>query len=187
MILHPAIAHFAIVLPVVASVFGIIYLVTKTELLGKITSGAIFVATLAMVGAWYSGSQAGPEIYDYLSEAGQHELVEHKNLGLYLAIALSFISILKIIGCQLKKFSLEVVAILLLLIVTATTFLQGKDGGELVYKYGTPFKSYMIEDTLNEAVLSEQEEESIEDKLEVYRDALEDIKLISDEVNALYE
>lgn len=187
MILHPAIAHFAVVLPVVASVFGVIYLVVKTELLGKISSATMFASALAMAGAWYSGSQAGPEIYDYLSEAGQHELIEHKNLGLYLAIALAFITPLKLMGCQLKKFSLEVAAILLLLIVTATTFLQGKEGGELVYKYGTPFKSYMIEDTLNEAVLAEQEEESSEAKLEVYRDALEDIKLISDEVNALYE
>ena len=187
MMLHPVIAHFAIVLPVVASVFGIMYLITRKELLGKISSGSIFFAALAMVGAWYTGNQAGPEVYDYLSEAGQHELIEHKKLGLYLAISLSFIAILKIIGCQLKKYSLEVVAILLLLIVTAATFLQGKEGGELVYTHGTPFKSFSMLETLNDAALDEQEEEDLDSKLEVYQDALEDIKLHSDEVNKLYE
>ncbi len=187
MMLHPAIAHFAIVLPVVASVFGIMYLITRGELLGKISSGSIGVAALAMVGAWYTGNQAGPEIYNYLSEAGQHELVEHKNLGLYLAISLSFLALLKLIGSKLNKFTLEVVAIVLLLIVTAATFLQGKDGGELVYKHGTPFKSFSMLETLNDAALDEQAEEDLDSKLEVYQDALEDIKLHSDEVNELYE
>jgi uncharacterized membrane protein len=185
--LHPAIAHFAIVLPVVASVFGIMYLATRKELLGKISSVSIFLAALAMVGAWYTGNQTGPEIYDYLSEAGQQELVEHKNLGLYLAIVLSLLSVLKLLGWKLNKFRLEAVAIVLLLIVTATALVQGKDGGELVYKHGTPFKSFSILETLNDAALDEQEEDHADSKLEVYQDALEDIKLHSNEVDKLYE
>ena len=184
--IHPATAHFAIVLPVVASAIGLAYLINRDELYSKLSSIAIFFAALAMAVVWYTGSQAGPEIYDYLSEAGQAELVEHKELGLYLAVAMGIVLLLKAIGCQTKKFALEAVAIVLLLIVTAATFAQGKEGGEIVYNHGTPFKSYMILDTLSEASATAAEEESAEAKVEVYEEALEDIKLVDEELEIFY-
>jgi uncharacterized membrane protein len=184
--LHPAAAHFAMVLPVVASVFGLIYIFTRSEGMSKISSRATLVATLAMIGVWYTGNQAGPVIYDYLSEAGQHELLEHKELGLYLAIAMTIIALIKIAGCKMKNFAIEALAIVLLFGATATTFLQGKDGGEIVYNYGMPFKSYMIEDTLNEAVSEAEAEEEDSAKVEIYEDAIDDIKMISEEVDAIY-
>ncbi len=186
MMLHPATVHFAMVLPLVASVFGVIYLFKKTESMSKISSRLTLIAALAMIGVWYTGSQAGPLIYDYLSEAGQHELVEHKELGLYLAIAMGIIALLKIVGCKMKIFAIETLAIVLLLGATATTFLQGKHGGELVYNYGTPFKSYLIMDTLKDAASDAQEEEDAAAKLEVYQDAIEDIKMHSEEVDTFY-
>jgi hypothetical protein len=139
-----------------------------------------------MIGVWYTGNQAGPVIYDYLSEAGQHELLEHKELGLYLAIAMTIIALIKIAGCKMKNFAIEALAIVLLFGATATTFLQGKDGGEIVYNYGMPFKSYMIEDTLNEAVSEAEAEEEDSAKVEIYEDAIDDIKMISEEVDAIY-
>ncbi len=184
--LHPATVHFAMVLPVVASTFGLIYLATKTESMSKISSRATLIAALAMIGVWYTGSQAGPDIYNYLSDAGQHELLEHKALGLYLAIAMSIIALIKLVGCKMKNYAIEALAVLLLLGATATTFLQGKHGGELVYNYGTPFKSYLIMDTLKGAVADAAEEEDAEAKLEVFQDAIEDIKMHSEEVDALY-
>ncbi len=172
--LHPATAHFAIVLPVVASVLSLIYLFTRSEGMSKISSRATVVAALAMIATWYTGNQAGPEIYDYLSSEGQHELLEHKELGLYLAIALSLVAVLKFAGCMLKRFALEAVAVVLLLAVTATTFAQGKDGGEIVYEYGMPFKAYMMSDSLKEAVSESEEIESDEEKVELYEDAIDD-------------
>ncbi len=184
--IHPATAHFAIVLPVVASALGIAYLINRQEIFSKLSSIALFFTTLAMGGVWYTGSLAGPEIYDFLSEAGQHELLEHKELGLNLAIIMSFIFVLKIIGCKTKKFAIEALAIVLLLGATILTFAQGKDGGEIVYNHGTPFKSYMIIDTLNEASIAVEEEEDVQAKLEVYEEALEDIKLIDEELEIFY-
>ncbi len=186
MMLHPATAHFAMVLPVVASVFGLVYMFTKSEGMSKISSRLTLVAAIAMVGVWYTGSQAGPQIYDYLSEAGQHELIEHKTLGLYLAIAFGIIALLKIVGCKMKSFALEVIAVILLLGGTATVFLQGKDGGELVYNYGMPFKAYMIEDSLKEAALAADDEDECDAKLEAYEDAMDDIQMISEDVDTIY-
>ncbi|MDF1883431.1 hypothetical protein JHD49_05695 [Sulfurimonas sp. SAG-AH-194-C21] len=186
MMIHPATAHFAMVLPVVASALGIAYLINRQEIFSKLSSIALLFTALAMGVVWYTGSQAGPLIYDFLSENGQHELLEHKKLGLYLAIIMGVIFVLKIIGCQTKKFAIEALAIVLLLAATALTFAQGKDGGELVYNHGTPFKSYMIIDTLNEAAIAVEEEEEIQAKLEVYEEALEDIKLIDEELEIFY-
>ena len=186
MMLHPATVHFAMVLPVVASVFGIIYLIKRDELMSKISSRTTLVAALAMIGVWYTGDQAGPEIYDYLSKAGKHELMEHKALGFYLAIAMGVIAVLKIAGCLMKKFIIEAIAIVLLLIATAVTFAQGKDGGEIVYNHGMPFKSYMIEDSLKDAYNEAEEAEEDEEKLEIYEDTLDDIKMISANVDKIY-
>jgi uncharacterized membrane protein len=184
--LHPATVHFAMVLPVVASVFGIIYLIKRDELMSKISSRTTLIAALAMIGVWYTGDQAGPEIYDYLSEAGKHELMEHKALGLYLAIAMGIIAALKMAGCLMKKFIIEAVAIVLLLGATVVTFAQGKDGGEIVYNYGMPFKAYMIEDSLKDAYNDAEAEEEDEAKLEIYEDVLDDISMISQDVDKIY-
>ncbi|HIP14577.1 MAG TPA: hypothetical protein EYG74_03700 [Sulfurimonas autotrophica] len=186
MMIHPATAHFAMALPVVASVFGLAYLYSKTEIMSKISARTTLVAALAMIAAWYTGNQAGPEVYDYLSQAGKHELIEHKELGLYLAIAMGVIALIQIAGCQMKRFGVQLLAIVLLLGATATTFLQGKHGGEIVYNYGMPFKAYMIEDSLHEAAKAAEEAEEDEEKVEIYEDALDEISSISEEINKIY-
>jgi len=186
MMLHPATAHFAMVLPVVASVFGLIYLYTRSEGMSKISSGTTLFAALAMIGVWYTGNEAGPLIYNYLSEQGKHELMEHKSLGLYLAIAMGVIALLKIAGCQMKKFALEALAVILLVVVTATTFLQGKMGGELVYNYGMPFKSHMIEKTLKKASANAEDAEESDEIVEFYEDAVDEINALSEKVDKIY-
>jgi uncharacterized membrane protein len=184
--LHPASVHFAIVLPLVAAGFSVAYLMNRTEGMSKISTRLTVIAAIAMIGVWYTGSQAGPQIYDYLSEAGKHELIEHKTLGLYLAIAMSIIAVLKFIGCKAKKFALEVLAIILLFVATGVTFLQGKHGGEIVYNYGMPFKAYMIQDSLKEAAASAAKTDEDDAKVEIYEDAIDDINMISQDVNKLY-
>jgi len=67
-----------------------------------------------------------------------------------------------------------------------TTFLQGKHGGEIVYNYGMPFKAYMIEDTLKEAVATAEEAEEDDAKVEAYEDAIDEIGTISEEVDKVY-
>lgn len=149
MMLHPASAHFAMVLPVVASVFGLIYLFSRSESMSKLSARSAVVAAIAMIGVWYTGSQAGPLIYKFLDPAGQHELLEHKELGLYLAIAMSVVAVIQFIGCQSKKFSIQALGVLLTFGVMFTTFLQGKHGGELVYDHGKPFQMTQLEKYIN--------------------------------------
>lgn len=186
MMLHPATVHFAMVLPIVASVFGLIYLFTRSEEMSKISSRTTLFAALAMIGVWYTGNEAGPLIFDYLSAQGKHELAEHKTLGLYLAIAMGVIALLKIAGCKMKKFIVEAVAVILLVAVTIVTLFQGKMGGELVYNYGMPFKSHMIQEMLKEASVSAGESEESDKKVELYEDAIDDIDSLSQIVDKIY-
>ena len=184
--LHPATAHFAIVLPVVASIFGVIYIFTKSEGMSKISSRVMLFAALAMIGVWYTGNDAGKEIYAFLSAEGKEELLEHKSLGLYLAIAMGVIALLKIAGCKTKKFTIELIAIVLLIIATITTFAQGKMGGEIVYNYGMPFKSAGMQKILKKAYANAEETEDSDEKVEFYEDAIDEIDEYSLKVNKVY-
>ncbi|WP_428737519.1 DUF2231 domain-containing protein [Sulfurimonas sp.] len=145
MMLHPATVHFAMVLPVVASAFGLAYIVSKSETMSKISARTALIAAIAMIGVWYTGNQAGPQIYSFLDEAGKHELLEHKQLGLYLAIAMSVVALIQMAGCKLGKFGLQAFGVILTVGVMAVTFLQGKHGGEIVYEHGKPFQMTQLE------------------------------------------
>jgi len=163
MMIHPASAHFALVLPIVASVFGLIYMVTKTEGMSKISSRLFVFAALAVGLAWYTGGQVAGDVYPLLSSDGQHELKEHKELGLYIAILAGLAALLKFAGCQMKKFVIEVLAIVLMLGASAGVLKQGKDGGEVVYNYGGGVEGYSDgQDCLEEQAEMEDEEDEDE-------------------------
>jgi len=184
--LHPPIVHFAIVLPLVALVFSLIYLVKRDASMSKISSRMTLLAAIAMAAAWYTGDQAGPEIFNFLSPEGKEELLEHKALGLYLAIAMGVIAVIKMVGCYMKKFVIEALAIVLLLGATVVTFVQGKDGGEIVYNHGMPFKSYKIESSLKNAVAEADDADEDSDKVEIYEDAMDNISMFSEKVDKVY-
>lgn len=174
MMLHPATVHFAMVLPVVASVFGVIYLAKRSEGMGKISARATLIAALAVIGVWYTGTQAGPLIYHFLSPDGQKELLAHKALGGYLAIAMGIIALIQMLGCKMKKFGIEALAVILLLGATGTIFLQGKDGGEIVYEHGQPFEMYQVTEYLNNS-----------DELEMADDVDAAVSMVKKKVDAI--
>ena len=171
MIIHPATVHFAMVLPVVAAAFGIAYMITKTETMAKISARTALFAAIAMIVVWYTGEKiAGPEVYGYLDAAGKAELLEHRNLGRYLAVGMLIVAFLQIIGCRMKKSAIQIVGVLLTVVVMAVTFLQGKHGGEIVYEHGNPFqvtqlKAYISNDDDFDMADDDQKVELIQEKL----------------------
>jgi uncharacterized membrane protein len=186
MMIHPATAHFAMVLPVVATALGVAYLISKEEIMSKVAARATLAAALAMIAAWYTGTQAGPEIFEFLTAEGKKDLLEHKALGTYLAIAMGIIALIQIAGCRLKKFGLELLAIVLLTIAMVITFLQGKEGGEIVYNHGQPFKAALMQEMLLNAVEEADAAEEDDVKVEIYEDAIDEVSSLSEEVDAVY-
>ena len=137
--LHPAIVHFAIVLPILVLIFQGLFLYTKELTYSKISFVLAIVTALFLIGAWYSGGilqDAKGSIYPLLSEHGKEELSEHANLGFILAIAMSVLAILKVLASKLQKQILEIVFLIGVVIFIGANLQQGKDGGELVYEYG---------------------------------------------------
>ena len=142
MMLHPALAHFAVALPVISLVLGLVYLLKPTELMSKVSTRFLAFTALFMVAAYFTGKEDGMEVYKFLAAEGKQLLLQHKDYGTYLAIALPIVAIIKIFGTLKNNFKAEVLAVVLLAVVTAGTFYQGKIGGELTYTYGAHVKDH---------------------------------------------
>jgi len=140
--LHPAAAHFAIALPVIALVLGIAYLIKPSELMSKISTRFMVFATIFLVIAFFTGREDGGEVYILLTGAGQELLKEHKDLGLYLAIMMGIATVVKLFGCMKQNIKAEIFAILLVAITAGATLYQGKMGGDLTYKYGAHVENH---------------------------------------------
>ena len=134
--LHPATAHFAVVLPIISLILGMAYLIKPSELMSKISTRFMVFATIFMVAAFFSGKSDGSEVYPLLSDAGAALLISHKDFGLYLVLAMAAATIVKFYGCFKKVLKAEIFAIILVAIVAGGVIYQGKMGGELVYTHG---------------------------------------------------
>ena len=134
--LHPAAAHFAISLPIISLILGLAYLYKPTELMSKVSSRFMAIAAIFMIIAFFTGKNDGGEVYMLISGEAQELLKQHKELGLYLAIAMAIAAVIKIVGCSKKTFKVEILAIILVAIISAGVLYQGKMGGELTYTYG---------------------------------------------------
>ena len=158
--LHPAAAHFAIALPIISLIIGLLYLLKPSEVMSKISSRFLVLAAIFVVIAYFTGKNDAKEVFEFLSSDAKTHLGQHANLGLYLAISMSVIAVIKMFGCMKDKFKVEVFAIILLAVVTAAIFYQGKIGGELTYTYGAHVKGYADgQACIKEAKAMEDDEE----------------------------
>ncbi|MBC8237769.1 MAG: hypothetical protein H8E76_06010 [Helicobacteraceae bacterium] len=157
--LHPVAAHFAIVLPLVSLLLGVLYIIKPSELMSKISTRFMVFASLFLIAAFFTGKEDGAETYILLSQAGKALLLEHKDFGLYLSVAMFVTALIKLLGCKKNIFKLEVLSVALLLIISAGIFYQGKIGGELTYTYGANVEKHSDGmDCLEEQAEDEAEE-----------------------------
>nr|WP_321266505.1 DUF2231 domain-containing protein [uncultured Sulfurimonas sp.] len=140
--LHPAAAHFAVALPIISLVLGLAYLYKPSELMSKLSSRFMVFAAIFMIGAFFTGKHDGGEVYMLISGEGQALLKQHKQVGLYLAIGMGVIALIKFFGCYKKLFKVELLAIFLIALLCAGVLYQGKMGGELTYTYGAHVKNH---------------------------------------------
>jgi uncharacterized membrane protein len=134
--LHPAVAHFAVALPIISLLLGIAYLVKPSELMSKISTRFMVFAAIFLIAAFFTGKTDGGEAYILLPELGQALLRDHKDFGLYLTIAMGIAALVKLFGCFTNRIKAEIFSIILLAIIAGGILYQGKMGGELTYTYG---------------------------------------------------
>jgi len=140
--LHPAVAHFAMSLPIISLIVGIAYLIKPSELMSKISTRFMLGATIFIIIAFFTGKHDGGEVYALLSPDGQEILKDHKTLGLSLLALMVVTTLVKMVGCRKKMMKIEIVGIALVALVSLGVLAQGKMGGELTYKYGAHVEKY---------------------------------------------
>jgi len=135
-LMHPPVDHFIIAIPVIVLLLEIVNLIVKKRAIGVASFFLLILTVVAAVAAYLTGSVDGKEAFPLLSEAAQGELKEHKLFGTYLMLASAVVLVFKLLSAMISRGLMKVLYLLILILFVAGILKQGKEGGELVYKYG---------------------------------------------------
>jgi uncharacterized membrane protein len=140
--LHPATVHFAVVLPLIALIIGLVYLLKPSDSLQKISTGFVLFAAIFVGIAFLTGKEDAGVVFEFLSSDGKSALGEHAKLGQYLAIAMGLAAAVNLFGYFKKLYKVELLSIVLVAAISAGALYQGKMGGEITYKHGAHVEGY---------------------------------------------
>jgi len=158
-LLHAPVDHFAIALPVVILLLELMNLFLRKKAISGISFFLILLTMIVTVAAYFTGLVDGKEAYPALSEAAKATLSEHKTLGVYLMLGTGVLLFFKLLSMLISKGLMKILYLLILIVYVVGVFEQGKEGGELVYKYGANVeqvktlddKIFDLEEALEEA------------------------------------
>lgn len=176
-LLHPAVDHFMIALPVVILVLELINLMMKKKALSGFSFFLIILTVILAAGAYLTGLVDGKEAYPALGEAAKSALSEHKLLGTYLLLASVALLFFKLLSMLAGSF-MKTLYLLVLIVFVAGIFKQGQEGGELVYKYGMNVEQVKVLDDELFDVKEELEEatEELEEAKATTKVSVESVK-----------
>jgi uncharacterized membrane protein len=169
-LLHPAVVHFVVAIPVVIILLEIINLFFKKRALSVFSLFLITLVALFMVSAYLSGGVDGKEAYSLLTSEGQAELKEHKLMGAYLVYGALAMVVLKLLFMAFSKVVARLFFILILIGFTVAILKQGKEGGELVYKYGA--NSEAIADMSSNKENIQEELDKLQEKYDELKESI---------------
>ncbi|KIM11555.1 MAG: hypothetical protein KU37_04950 [Sulfuricurvum sp. PC08-66] len=175
---HPVAAHFAVVLPLVALVFQVLFLFFRHGIYARSATVIFTVATLMVGFAYLSGGHDAKEtvgeILSMYDAQGMELLKAHAGLGLNLLIAMGVVWVLNLASYKYSAKLMHYTVLAGMVAVTLGMFAQGKLGGEVVYQHGTVFEAHAIKDTLNTALQESQEATDDTQKVEILSEAIHD-------------
>ncbi len=167
LLLHPAVVHFVVAIPIIVILLEFINLFFRKRALSVFSLFLILIAVVAIAGAYFTGVTDGKEAFSALSTAGQAELKEHKALGIYIVYGSLVLLVLKLLFMLFSGFIARLFFIFILIGFSAVILKQGYDGGELVYKYGANNKA--IEDI-------KSDKDDLKDELDELKEKLDELK-----------
>jgi len=136
-LIHPAVVHFAIVLPVIVLLIELCNTLFKKRALSVTSLMLLLLASGVLFIAYLTGGVDGKKAYDLLSSDAQSILKEHKQIGIYLVYGTGVVIFFKLLSMMTKSGFIRLLYVLVLMGFIAISLYQGKEGGELVYKYGS--------------------------------------------------
>ena len=193
LLVHPAVVHFAVAIPIVILLLEIVNLFFKRRAISIFSLLLVIIIVIAMSLSYFSGVVDGKEAYSLLVAEGQAELKEHKLLGAYLVYASVALLVLKVLFMAFSQVVARLFFIILVIGFIAVTLKQGKDGGELVYKYGANNEAIVIvkeklgelQDEYNE--LEEESKEAEETSKDSNNETAVELKELQEKYDALLE
>ena len=170
-LIHPAIVHFIIAIPVVIFLLELYNLGVKRRSISLFSLFLLIIVAIAMFGAYLTGGVDGKTAIDAgLSSEGIKELKEHKLLGIYLVYASLGLLVFKLLFMLIGKTVGRIIFILILGSFIAVTLNQGKEGGELVYKYGANIEAVAdVKSDLDDAI---EERDELQESLDEAKEAV---------------
>jgi uncharacterized membrane protein len=132
--MHPLFVHFAIALPVILLILEIINLIAKRRILTGINIFFAILIPLIYFATYLTGIEDAKNLNIEALEA-------HKQLGVYMVYGSLIVLLFKLISSAISKIQIKIFFYLALVAFIATSFIEGKRGGELVYKYGANVKA----------------------------------------------
>jgi len=156
---HPAVIHFALVLPVLALLFHLMALATKNSTYRRASNYMFFFGVIAVLLASLTGRLAGPDVAPLLSGEGKELFREHMKMGYILAVFYILLLLLKILSIAIKNRAFRAIMALLMIAGVTGLFVQAQHGGELVYKYAAGVE---LPDEFDDDDEEEEEEETSE-------------------------
>ena len=163
-LLHPAIVHFVIAIPIVVLLLEIYNLGVKRRSISVFSLLLLMIVAVAIFATYLTGTVDGKATWDALSADGQADLKAHKLLGTYLVYASLGLVLFKLLFMAIGKTFGRILFILILGGFIAVTLYQGKEGGELVYKYGANNEAVAnVKSDLEDAI---DERDELQEKLD---------------------
>ena len=136
LLMHPIFVHFAIAIPVIVFLLELANIKAKNRAVSVTSLFLLTLGLLVYAGAFFTGKADGSHAYALISSEAQEELKFHKLLGIYLVYGMGVLFLFKILAMLVKANWARDLLLVLLLVFIGVLFKQGKEGGELVYKYG---------------------------------------------------
>ena len=167
LLMHPVVAHFAIVIPIVVLLLELVNLIVKKRALSVTSLVLIVFMMLIYVALFITGKTDGSEGAILLGDEGLAHFKFHKLLGLYLIYSTAIVFVFKLLAMLVRKPAVKIIFVVVLIGFVGVNMYQGKKGGELVYQFG-----------MNNTALNEANEniEDLNDEIDDLNDELESAK-----------
>ncbi len=134
--MHPAIVHFAVALPVVILLLEIINLMARRKAIGSVSFLLLVLMAAVYFGAYLTGVTDADAAKNALSPEAKSLLEAHKNGGIWLVYSTAAVLLIKLISVGVNKLPARIV-----FLVAMALFFWGatgvvQKGCALTYKHG---------------------------------------------------
>jgi uncharacterized membrane protein len=181
LLMHPAVVHFAIAIPIIVLILELFNLIFKRRALNIITSVLLVTLSVIYLALYVTGKTDGSEAFALFSDEAKTAFKAHVQIGTYLIYSSILLIVFKVMALLFKKPFFKVLYLIVMIAFIGVNLKQGKGGGELVYVHGANVEA-MLEassdvDDLNDELEELQEElDSLKEELSTLKEEKETLK-----------